>query len=178
MIIALAIIKSNCKKEFTTRKICWITVWSTLRLVLSPTMKIGLGNSNEMCLQGRWGLITVLIYHPSKTQHFIMIRHCCSRPWMLLGSAHHKSENMNTQEWLILPPFVVGDLVIIQFIDANWRIPSVILQVHIMCLYFLYIYTHTDYYIGLYFYLNMHIYNRGYNIAHMPYAHLILHTDE
>jgi hypothetical protein len=23
----IAIIKSNCKKEFTTRKICWITVW-------------------------------------------------------------------------------------------------------------------------------------------------------
>jgi hypothetical protein len=39
-------------------------------------------------------------------------------------------------------------------------------------------YTHTDCYIGLYFYLNMQIYNTLYNNAHMPYAHLILHTDE
>ena len=64
----------------------------------------------------------VLIYHPPKTQHFIMIWRCCSRPWMLWGSAPHKSENINTQEWLILPPFVVGGLVIIHSIDANWRI--------------------------------------------------------
>ncbi len=66
----------------------------------------------------------VLIYHLPKTQHFIMIYCCCNRPWtwMLLGSAPHKSENTNTQEWLILPPFVVSGLVIIHFINDNWRI--------------------------------------------------------
>ena len=37
----------------------------------------------------------VLIYHPPKTQHFIMIWRGYSRPWMLLGSAPHKSENPN-----------------------------------------------------------------------------------
>ncbi len=64
----------------------------------------------------------VLIYHPPKTQHFIIIWRCCSRPWMLWGSAPHKRENIKSQEWLILPPFVVGGLVIIHSIDANWRI--------------------------------------------------------
>ncbi len=62
----------------------------------------------------------VLIYHPTKTQHFIMIWRCWSRSWMLSGSAPHKSENINTQERLILPPFVVGGLLIIHSIDANW----------------------------------------------------------
>ncbi len=32
----------------------------------------------------------VLIYHPPKTQHFIMIWRCCSRPWMLWGSTKAK----------------------------------------------------------------------------------------
>ncbi len=66
----------------------------------------------------------VLIYHHDapETQNFIMNWHGCSRPWMLWGSACQENENMNTQEWLILPPLVVGDLEIKNFIDANWRI--------------------------------------------------------
>ncbi len=64
----------------------------------------------------------VLIYHSHETQHFIMIWHGCSRPWKLWGSAPNKSENMNTQEWLIWPPFFVGVLVITHFIYAYWRI--------------------------------------------------------
>ena len=43
----------------------------------------------------------VLIYHPPKNWHSIMIGRCCSRPWMLWGSAPHESENINTQGWLM-----------------------------------------------------------------------------
>jgi hypothetical protein len=38
---------------------------------------------------------------------------------MLWGSACQENKNMNTQELLILPPFVAGELVIIHFMDAN-----------------------------------------------------------
>ncbi len=87
----------------------------TQALVLSPTMEVCLGNSNEMCLQG-------LNLSFTRNQHFIMIWYDCSRPWMLRGSAPNKSENMNTQERLICPPFFVGGLVITHSIYANWRI--------------------------------------------------------
>ena len=43
----------------------------------------------------------VLIYHPPKNQHSIMILCCCSRPWMLWGSSHQESENINTLQWLL-----------------------------------------------------------------------------
>ncbi len=81
MWIIAMIIKSNCKKEFTTRKTCWLgsliarQLWCWVpqrRLDLATLMKC---------------VCKVLIYHPTKTQHFIMIWRCCSRPWMLLGSA-------------------------------------------------------------------------------------------
>ena len=43
----------------------------------------------------------VLIYHPPKTQHSIMIPRCCSWPWMLWGSTPQESEMINTQGWFI-----------------------------------------------------------------------------
>jgi hypothetical protein len=48
----IAIIKSNSKKKFTTEKHVESQFGCPPTLVLSPTMKTGLGNSNEICLQG------------------------------------------------------------------------------------------------------------------------------
>ncbi len=111
----IAIIKSYCKKLHNQKNMlnrslvahqlwCWVPQW---RYELETLRKC---------------VCKVVIYHPPETQQFIMIWRCCSRPWMLWGSDLHKSENMNTQEWLIWPPFVVGGLVIIHSIYANSRI--------------------------------------------------------
>ena len=43
----------------------------------------------------------VLIYHPPKTQHSVIIPRCCSWPWMLWGSTPQESEMINTQGWFI-----------------------------------------------------------------------------
>ena len=48
---------------------CWVPHW---RYDLGALMKC---------------VCKVLIYHPPKSQHSIMIWCCCSRPWMLWGSA-------------------------------------------------------------------------------------------
>ncbi len=64
----------------------------------------------------------VLINHPLKTQHFIMIgiaaagHECC---WGLIPT---KAKTSTLKERLILPPFVVGGFVIIHSIHTNWRI--------------------------------------------------------
>ena len=97
--------QKNMNHSLVARQLwCWVPQW---RYDLGTLMKC---------------VCKVIIYHRPETQHFIMVWRCCSRSWMLRGSAPHKSENMNTQEWLILPPFVVGGLVIIHSIDANSRI--------------------------------------------------------
>ncbi len=114
-IISIITWKSNCKKHSQPEKHVELQFGCTPTLVLSPTMKIWLGNSSEMCLQG----LNLSSTRNSAFHHDLASR---SRPWMLLESAPHKSENMNTQEWLIWPPFVVGGLVIIHSIYDNWRI--------------------------------------------------------
>jgi hypothetical protein len=48
----IAIIKSNYKKNSQTEKHVESQFGCPPTLVLSPTMKIRLGNSNEMCFQG------------------------------------------------------------------------------------------------------------------------------
>ncbi len=114
----IAIIKSNCKKNSQPEKhvdrnlvarqlCCWVP---QRRQDLAALMKC---------------VCKVLIYHPS---NFIMIsafHHdlaLLQQAMNAVGSAPQKSENINTQEWLILPPFVVGGLVIIHSINGNWRI--------------------------------------------------------
>jgi hypothetical protein len=54
----IEIMKSNCKNKFTTRKTCWFAVWLFANSGADSHnedyfQKIWLGNSYEMCLQGR-----------------------------------------------------------------------------------------------------------------------------
>jgi hypothetical protein len=60
-------------------------------LVLSPKMKIGLGNSNEMCLQG----LNLSSTQNSALHHdFALLQQAMNA----VGVCSHKSENINTQE--------------------------------------------------------------------------------
>ncbi len=132
-IIAIITWKSNCKKEFTTRKTWWIAVSSWLLANSGPESHneesmIRLGNSNDkMCLQD----LNLSTTQSSAFHHDLAFLQQAMNAVRVCSLAH-KSENMNAKEWLILPSFVVGGLVIIHSIDVNWRI-RVIKPFH--CLY-------------------------------------------
>jgi len=79
-----------------------------------------------------------LIYHPPKSQHSIMIWHCCSRPWMLWGSAPQESENVTTLGWLIGHNWSLSNIRMVLEKCMNWlqntpsssSITSVIWELH------------------------------------------------
>ena len=79
-----------------------------------------------------------LIYHPPKSQHSIMIWHCCSRLWMLWGSAPQESENVTTLGWLIGHNWSIYNIRMVLEKCMNWlqntlsssSITSVIWELH------------------------------------------------
>jgi hypothetical protein len=111
----IAVIKSNCKKNSQPEKHVELQFGCSPTLVLSLTMKIRLGNSDEMCLQG----LNLSSTQNSAFHHDLLL---LQQAMNAVGSAPHKSENMNTQEWLIFPPFVVDGLIIIHYIEVSSRI--------------------------------------------------------
>ncbi len=106
---AIVVVKSNCKMHVEQQ------FGSSPTLVLSPTTKIWLGNSNEMCLQG-------LNLSSTRNSAFHHDLAWLQQAMNAVGVCFPQKWNMNTQEWLILRSFVVDGLVIIHYIYANWRI--------------------------------------------------------
>ena len=78
-------------------------------------------------LRRRWDLGTlmkyvckVLIYHPPKNGHSIMILCCCSRPWMLRSFSPWESENINTLRWLSGHNWRLSDIKMVLENYKNW----------------------------------------------------------
>ena len=99
---------------------CWVPQW---RYDLGTLIK---------CVCKAW------IYHPPKSQHSSMIWHCCSRLWMLWGSAPQESENVTTLGWLIGHNWSISNIRMVLEKCMNWlqntpsssSITSVIWELH------------------------------------------------